>query len=226
MNDVIKRERERLARDLHDRLGQSLAGLKLDVAWLQRRLAQGTGATPAVVQRLSEMMTHIDASVDEVRAIAYTLRMPVLRPDELREALETHVRAMAARGGLNVFCDIEHDLPLSSEECMQIFRIVQEAITNTIRHAGASSIWVSLCALQTNIELRIRDDGQGLPTKAEGAREDAFGIQSMAERAHLINARFAILPAPQGGTLVHLILPLDSSRRTSTDSSSTQGKLR
>lgn len=219
MNDVMRREHERIARELHDRLGQTLAGLKMDVAWLQRRLLHGTMATPAVVRRLEEMMQHIDASVDEVRTIAYSLRTPTLSPEEMRDTLESHVRAMAARGNLSVYCDIDHDLPLSAEQCLQIFRIVQETLTNILRHANARGVWMSLSATSEGVELRIRDDGKGLRSAHLDGSPKTLGLQGMAERAGLIDARLTVQAAPQGGTIVHLVLPRGGAGLASSDSS-------
>lgn len=207
MNDVMKFERDRIARELHDRLGQTLTSLKMDLAWIRRRLGEESTSITIIDQRLVEMMHSVDFSVDEIRAITYALKAPALHPNELGAAIESHVRTMAGRGGLLVFCDVDHELRLTAEQSLQIFRIAQESITNILRHAQASSIWLSLQSTPSGIELRIRDDGRGIPSSRPDTPHGTLGLNGMAERAQFLGARLTIEPAPQGGTLVQLILP-------------------
>lgn len=207
MNELIKLERDRIARELHDRLGQTLTSLKMDLAWIRRRLGERATSITLIDQRLVEMMHSVDFSVDEIRAITYALKAPTLRPEELGDAIENHVRTMASRGGLLVYCDIDHDLPFGSEQAFQIFRIAQESITNILRHAQARSIWLSLQSTASGIDLRIRDDGRGIPAIRIDAPHGMLGLKGMAERAQSLGARLTIEPASQGGTLVQLFIP-------------------
>lgn len=216
-NDAIKRERERIARELHDRLGQALTALKLDMAWIKRRLNEGQAASTAISQRLSEMMSHIDISVDEVRSIAYALRTPAIGPQDLRELIESYVRSTATRGGLSVYCDIGHDLPLSGEQCQQTLHIVQEALTNILRHAAARTIWICLARAADGIELRIRDDGLGIRSASATGLRGTLGLAGMAERAHAVGARLTIEVPPQGGTLLRLVIPHSGSGAVPSD---------
>lgn len=207
MKDLIKRERERIARELHDRLGQTLTYLKLDVAWIKRRMRDGAAAAPVIEQRLEDIMAALDTSVDEVRNITYALRTAELQPGELKETLESHVRAMAEKSGLSAFCDIAGALPIDSNQALQIFLIAQEAMTNILRHSKAGTVWVSLETGNTGIDLRVRDDGTGMASSSGTTPRDNLGLTGMSERARSIGATLRVGPSPQGGTLVHLHLP-------------------
>lgn len=207
-DSVLQHERDRLSRELHDHLGQTLTGLKMDVAWLARRLSTGVTVDADIPGRLAEMSHCLDAAVDDVRDIARWLRTPGISPEELSIEIDAQVRIMAARAGLMVFCDIHHPIPLPPALSMDLVRIVQESVTNIIRHASARAIWICLHATPGRIDLRIRDDGKGVPATAQPGAPASVGLTGMFERAHRLGAQLSIQQPPQGGTLVHLQIPL------------------
>lgn len=189
-------ERTRIARDLHDRVGQSLAfvGFELD------RITRRTGGS-AVEAELAELRDEVRKVVAEVRDTLYDLRTDVSESEGMLATLRSYVRRVAERSGLSF--DFEGDearrLPLRQER--EVWRIAQEAITNAVRHAGATSVQVRWRHDGESALLEVRDDGRGLPTGSE-IRHDAYGVRGMRERAAAIGGRLTIGAADGGGTVV------------------------
>ena len=195
-------ERTRIARDLHDRVGQSLAfvGFELD------RLARAAAAGNAVEGDIADLREDVRRVVAEVRETLYDLRTDVTDRHDLVEALTTFLDRVADRTGLAV--DLDHEqtarLPLRQER--ELWRIAQEAVTNATRHAEPARISVRWYCDGQRAVLEVRDNGRGLPTADDGSaiapRPDAYGLRGMRERAAAIGARLTIGAADGGGTLV------------------------
>jgi signal transduction histidine kinase len=198
-------ERRRLRRDLHDGLGPALAGLTLRVDTLRNLLAGqfGRSAVADVDERLLELRSDIQATVLDVRRIVEGLRPPAL--DDL--GLAQAVRQLAERltQGSDLIADVRSDplprLPAAVE--IAAYRIVQEALTNTLRHARARNACVQLRSDPAGLGLEIRDDGTGqVPSRPEGV-----GLTSMRERAEEIHGSFLLQARPGEGTTVTVLLP-------------------
>jgi two-component system sensor histidine kinase UhpB len=189
-------ERHRIARELHDEVGQSLTAVLLEL----KRCADHT--SPAVREELHEVQEITRASLDEIRRIARRLRPGVL--EEL--GLVSAVKALASEfstAGLTVRHHVEAGLPpLRHDAELVLYRVAQESLTNVTRHAGARYADVHLRRVADAVELRVRDDGRGLGGSAEGT-----GIRGMRERALLIGAELALAARPEGGTEVRLTVP-------------------
>lgn len=193
----------RIARDLHDGIGQVLTGLKLDVAWIDRRLSKLDHPHPAIVQRLEDMRTNIDSAIDEVRRIAHGMVPGALEHRDLGHALETQTREFAHQAGLRVVIDRAFDIELPAPVATEFYRVAQEAMTNIARHAKATTVWVSYRRTRDAVELRIRDDGIGISrTSVAGS-----GLRHMRERAKSIGATLQVKAAVEKGTVVILRLP-------------------
>ena len=202
-------ERRRLRRDLHDGLGPSLASLHLEAGVL-RRLVR---SDPAAAERLvDEMQNDIRATIEDIRRVVHELRPPAL--DDLGLVPAIHVLAAklgrpdgasgAAPDGLQVRVDAPDDLPnLPAAVEVAAYRIVQEALTNIVRHANARCAVVCL-RLDGALHVEISDDGIGLVEGVGGG----LGLRSMRERTAELGGRFSVSGAAAGGTVVRAILPV------------------
>ncbi|MFD3823463.1 histidine kinase [Streptomyces sp. NPDC058625] len=190
-------ERRRIAQELHDEVGQSLTAVLLQL----KRVADH--ALPELREELSLVQETTRGSLDEIRRIARRLRPGVL--DEL--GLASALKALAAEfggEGLTVQHRLGPDLPdLGPEAELVLYRVAQEGLTNIARHAHARRAEISLRRTPSGVELRVRDDGQGIGAASEGA-----GIPGMRERALLVGADLDVGPAAAGGTLVRLVVPV------------------
>jgi two-component system, NarL family, sensor histidine kinase UhpB len=194
-----ERERLRVARELHDEIGQSLTAVTLR--------AEGAAADESVdsATQLRAIADDIRDSLDEVRRIARELRPEALDDLGLVNALITLCTRMAEQSGLRVVRDFPGGLPpLSSEEELVIYRIAQEGLTNAARHAQATEARVSLAAVDGWVVLRVSDDGVGLPADLP---RNTSGLAGMRERALLVDGLLQVSSAPGDGTTVELRVP-------------------
>jgi two-component system sensor histidine kinase UhpB len=189
-------ERHRVAQELHDEIGQTLTAVLLEL----KRVAD---AAPAPVRdQLRQVQETTRNSLDEIRRIARRLRPGVLEELGLTSALKALATEFSA-SGLAVRGQFDNDLPaLGRDVELVLYRVAQESLTNTARHAHAHHVDLTLRRGDGGVELRIRDDGRGLRDAGEGA-----GIRGMRERALLIGADLAVGSRAGGGTEVRLRVP-------------------
>jgi len=186
----VLEERQRIVRDMHDGLGGQLLGLKLQIG-------AGQLDTPAI-------QASLDASITDMRLIVDSLDMadePLL---ESLRAFEGRVRSVIEATGCTLLS--EHDLSgasLGPHSTLQVLRILQEAVTNTLRHARARTIWITSRQADGQIEISVRDDGQGFDNTGEGR-----GLSNMDFRARAIGGELTVESAPQRGACVSLLLPI------------------
>jgi two-component system sensor histidine kinase UhpB len=205
--EAQERERHRIARELHDEVGQTLTAVLLQL----KRVADRVPGELRDEVTLAQEATR--AGLDEIRRIARRLRPGVLEELGLASALRS-LAAEFTHHGLTVQHQIPGDLPpLAPEAELVLYRVAQEGLTNTARHALAARAALTLRPLPPSegggVELLVRDDGTGLGTAAEGA-----GIRGMRERALLIGADIHFAPAPGGGTDVRLRVPAPPGDRS------------
>jgi len=194
-----ERERQRIARELHDEIGQSLTAVLLGL----KRAADL--APPPVRAELAAVTETVRASLDEVRQVARRLRPDVLDDLGLVSALDALAADVAEASGMAVTVDLDPDLPgLGADGELVVYRIAQESLTNVARHAEAQAADLSLRREGAAVVLRVTDDGCGIGPDAEGA-----GIRGMRERALLVGAELHVGPHPGGGTEVLLRVPGD-----------------
>lgn len=208
MNAAREEERVRIARAVHDDLGHAFADLKLDLAWLDRRLDEhGLDRRSAPRRRIAEMSARAAEHLGVVRRIAADLRPAVLDAFGLPEAIEWAARQFESR--TRIPCSLELDpLPASPDDrrVTALFRIFQEILSNVARHAGASSVRVSLTATAESAVLSVADDGRGI-TAAEAADPLSMGLLGMRERAMEHGGAVAIEGVAGAGTTVTVTLP-------------------
>lgn len=196
-----EREREAISRELHDELGQMLTALRMDCVWLASYLRD---KDETARQRATTMRDHIDKTLDDVSRMSHELRPGVLDDLGLIDAVESLVSDYEQRTGMA--CIFEHrDVPeLPKTESTAIYRIVQEALTNSVRHSHATQVSVTMHRENGNLHVQVRDNGVGLPEDQEG---QGFGITGMQERAYIVGGELRIESAPGRGTSVICRVP-------------------
>lgn len=201
LQTVRDEEAKRIARGLHDELGQILTGLKLDLA-RSRRVSAGDGDEEAIA-RMSEQ---IDQAIDAVRRISADLRPPVLDRLGLGAGIDWLAREYEAKSGLSIVPHIS-DLrePIDGRVSIAIFRVVQEALTNVVRHARASSVTIDVVGHDDSLTVTIRDDGEGIPPAADGPL--SLGILGMRERVSLLGGTLHVRGEPGAGTTISVDVP-------------------
>jgi two-component system sensor histidine kinase UhpB len=197
-----EQERLRLARELHDEIGQSLAGLMLELDYAARRAPGGMS------QELREIRETARSLSEELREIVRGLRPEALDDLGLHSALVTLVKRFGQQSGIAIHRRIEPIPPrLSRDAELVIYRVGQESLTNIGRHSGASEAWFELTGSESGVVLRVADDGAGLNG---GGLSAGNGVRGMRERAMLIDADLRISDAPEGGLAVRLEVPSEA----------------
>jgi PAS domain S-box-containing protein len=198
-------ERTRIAREIHDELGQALTALKLDVAWLEtRRPRNNSGAF-----RLGDvsLTARIDETMQIVRRIASELRPSVLDPLGLEAGLECLVKEVAQRTGIAITLRADDFPRLPDQVASHAFRIIQEALTNVTRHSKATRVDVTVRRLATAIILAVEDNGVGFtPQSLSGLR--SLGLVGMRERALACGGTLMIRGEPGEGTAITVTIPV------------------
>jgi two-component system sensor histidine kinase UhpB len=197
---VQEGERQRIARELHDEVGQTLTGVMLQVEGLAGRIPE------ELREQLDELRETARHGTEEVRRIARRLRPEALEDLGLESALAALAAAIGDQAHLRIERRLEPGLPLSQEQELVVYRIAQEALTNVARHADATEVQLHLERTSGRAILTVRDDGGGLPP---GAFRSSQGIRGMRERAMLIGAQLTIEEPAAGGTEVQLSIPLE-----------------
>jgi signal transduction histidine kinase len=209
LQTVREEERTRIAREVHDELGQALTSCKLDLSWLAGRLPK---SQKPLIDKARALTAHMDSTIRTVRRIATELRPGILDHLGLGAALEWQANEFQTRTGIR--CEVRIDLgeqTLPAETSTSFFRIFQETLTNVIRHAGATHVVVHLKEEGERIIMEVKDNGRGI-SEGEIANPKSLGLLGMKERAALMGGEFKIAGARQGhGTRVTVAIPLKHS---------------
>lgn len=194
---AIANERNRLARDLHDSVAQTLYGLTLQFETARRKL--GSNQLTAVEEDLHDMQRSTQQTLQETRLLIFELRPPILEEEGLAAAINNRLELVEARSGLRVHKQIQAVGRLAPETELALYRISQEALNNIIKHAQASEITVALGQHDHKRTLQIRDDGLGFdPQQID--KHGGLGLKGMHERAARIDAQLRITSTPGQGT--------------------------
>lgn len=200
--DAREREKVRIARELHDELGQVLTVQQLDLEMLINEIES---MPPRARQRLAAMRSGIDDALRVTRRIASDLRPLVLDDLGLVAAFDWLLSQAKTRCGIECTLDVNGDATtLRSELATALFRIAQECLTNVMRHANARQVTLQLDISPQTITLRVQDDGRGVDPRAV---RHGLGLLGIQERARLLGGEATIEPAPGGGTVVQVRLP-------------------
>lgn len=202
---IKEEERKRIAREIHDQLGQSLLALRIDVSMLQERI----GATHPVLNELvGDALNHIDTAIRSVRAIINDLRPPVLDLG-LQAALEWQLEEFRQRTGIDctiLIRDANFHCELDDKRATTLFRIVQESLSNITRHAQATQVHIDLYEENHRLYLQIKDNGVGM---TDCKKINSFGLEGMKERINMLAGELTIDSSPDKGTTLALSMPLD-----------------
>ncbi|SDG56291.1 two-component system, NarL family, sensor histidine kinase UhpB [Lentzea fradiae] len=189
-------ERRRIAQELHDEVGQSLTAVLLSL----KRVSDQS--PPEVREELVQAQETTRSTLDEIRRIARRLRPGVLEELGLVSALKSLTTEISAQTDITVRRSFDKNLPpLDAETELVVYRVAQEGLTNTVRHAAATEIELCLKRRPSHVELRLTDNGRGIGSSPEGA-----GIRGMRERALLVGAELGVGPAGARGTEVRLVV--------------------
>jgi signal transduction histidine kinase len=206
LQNVREEEKTRIARELHDDLGQQLTALKMDLSTVEEAL--GTSADPETVRQISGMRRLIDATVASVRRIAADLRPVMLDDLGLIPAIEWLANDFTNRYGINVERRIEvGGISFTPGGATTLFRIVQEALTNVARHAEATHVTLTVRIEADTCAVQVADNGQG-SSRPVTAAEKTFGLLGIRERAHMLGGTFEIHTARGKGFTLTVIFPL------------------
>ena len=204
LQTVREEEKARIARELHDELGQSLTGLKMDVADI---LTQLKPEQTQAIARAGAMKSLIETTVASVRRIATELRPLMLDDLGLVPTVEWLTHDFSKRTGIEVALQVpDFEFHVASDLATTIFRVLQESLTNVARHAGASHVDVTLSATNNDVQLHVRDNGKGIDAMAVGGAR-TLGLLGMRERARMLGGELIVDGAPGRGTAITLMVP-------------------
>lgn len=195
-------ERANIAREIHDELGQVMAVIKMDLAWLQRKYASNEG----ILKKTTEAIELVDSTIRSIKKICTELRPGILDHLGIIAAIQWQAEEFQTRTG--IICDVEAegDIHLDSDRSTALFRIFQEALTNVMRHSGATKIVAKIYSRDNNVVLEIADNGRGIADE-EISRHASFGILGMHERVYPWKGTVNISGRPNEGTRIIVTLP-------------------
>jgi signal transduction histidine kinase len=203
LQNVREEERKRFSRELHDDLGQRLTGLKLSLSWMASRLKEGK---PTAVSDVDEMRHQMDSAIGSVRRIAAELRPRVMDDLDFKEALTWQTKEFFKHSGIQIELDLDAaDRVKEDGLATALFRIVQEALTNVVRHSGADKVLVSLHHANDQLTLVVSDNGRGFVLDGGSG---GVGLVSMRERCGAIGAIFNVNSYPGAGTRIEVAVTM------------------
>jgi signal transduction histidine kinase len=206
---VKERERKRIAQDIHDDLGQNLLVLKMDATALWASL---DGMHLALGQRVSLLLANINATIQSVKSIINDLHPATLQLG-LLAGMEWQLMQFMRTSGID--CQLVatggDDLGLGEESVSAVFRIFQESLTNIARHAEATKVEVTLLRDARGVSMTIKDNGKGLEPGYR-RKPNSFGLMGIKERAHALDAEFAIKSSPENGTVLTIFIAIQDHR--------------
>jgi len=213
IQSVREEERARIAREIHDELGQSLTALKMDIMWIYGRMGNYVKSSEQIDSTMKSMVSIIDSTINTVRRIATELRPSVLDDLGLVTAIEWQTQEFQNRTGIRCkFRSTTRELNLNREHSTAIFRILQETLTNVARHSRATQVQIRLEVHAHHITMEITDNGRGV-TKDELENKTSLGLLGMKERAGLMGGTVEIHGSPSSGTTVSIAIPRASPEK-------------
>ncbi|MBK7132772.1 MAG: PAS domain S-box protein [Bacteroidales bacterium] len=211
MNEVLENERSQIALNLHDDLGQKLTALNMDLAWLKARIGV---QSRTVENKLRQMTLLMNEAIDSIQKISYGLRPSILDDLGLIPALEWQIKEFIRTSG--ILCKtsfVPKEIEIDSQSALIIFRVVQEALTNVVRHSKATKVHVILTIRGEILEVTVEDNGKGIEAeKIENPK--SFGLAGMRERILLVGGEFIISGKPGEGTIIQVRIPLCLKAKT------------
>jgi signal transduction histidine kinase len=202
---VREEERTRIARKIHDDLGQALTALKIDLSWLDKKL---TNKQDLIGEKLRSMVTLINETVETVHNVSADLRPGILDDFGLPAALEWQAEEFQKRTGMECRTSVPaSEFNLNKEKSTNLFRIVQESLTNVMRHADATKVEINLNEKNGLLLLEVVDNGKGI-SDAAITNPKSFGLIGIKERVHSLGGQVHIVGTPDEGTRLTVKMPI------------------
>jgi signal transduction histidine kinase len=206
LQTVAEQEKAGLSRELHDELGGLLVAARMDLSWLEERLGSGDPEVRAYFRRVQDAL---QSGVDIKRRVIESLRPTLLDNLGLVPALNWQVSESCERAGLrHIERYPQQELRLTSQASIAVFRIVQEALANVLKHARATTVEISIEIAPPWLLVRVQDDGAGIPLERLRALR-AHGLAAMRHRARGLGGQWEVQRPPAGGTRIEVRLPLE-----------------
>ena len=203
LDEIRENERALISREIHDQLGQSLTALKIDLNWLSRQIAKDSKES-AKVEGMIDLVT---GTIRDVQRISFELRPAILDDLGLGAAVEWYCEEFANRTGLKLQIEIDDVQTESISKNLAIYRVLQESLTNIIRHADAKKVNVKLYKIKKDIVLLIQDNGIGIsPDKISSSK--SLGLMGMSERVKYLDGHMEITSPGKVGTIVKIYIPI------------------
>jgi len=209
VQSVREEERTRIAREIHDELGQALTGLKMGLSWLDKKLSEVGNVVPRpLLEQITSMSKLVDTTIQTVREISTELRPGVLDDLGLTAAIEWQAQEFQTQTGIRCkFTSSPENITLDQDRSTAIFRIFQETLTNVARHANATRVNVRLKEKADDLILKVRDNGKGI-TESEISNPKSLGLLGMRERALLFGGEVKISGIQGKGATITVRIPL------------------
>ncbi len=224
---IREEERTRIAREVHDQLGQSLSAVTIDLTWLREKLPQ---QERALKEKVLGIERHISRTMESVREICRELRPPIFDDFGLPTAVRWYLREFQDKTGIQCTATIDEELTVCDKAItMVIFRIFQEAMTNILRHADATRVQATLKNSAKGIHLKVKDNGTGI-TADQATNPMSLGILGIRERVRFWGGKSSFSGSPGKGTAVTVSIPINRkntsprSRQAAPDMTLTGGK--
>jgi signal transduction histidine kinase len=194
-------ERKRIANDLHDSLGPLLSSVKLNMNSIDVHNEQDE-------EIISKASKRIDEIIKSLRQISYNLLPNTLQRNGLNEALREFVKDIRSRHEMQVHLSLLKEINISKEKEIHIFRILQEMIHNTLKHANAKNLYIGITEENGNLQVMVKDDGKGFDMEKSKKESRGLGLKSLESRTEILNGQLSFESSPNKGTSYFLKAPL------------------
>lgn len=210
--EIQEQERTRISRDLHDEIGQALTAINVNLASVRQALPN---PPPKVAQRIADALQILEQTMVTVHRFSRELRPAMLDDLGLVPSLRCHLKGFTERTGIHVRLSTERIdgvERLDSDRKTVIYRVVQEGLNNTAKHAAARQVTISIAEVDQRVRLEIQDDGRGFDSAGQAAdgTSNRLGLLGISERVRLVNGEFAVNSQPGRGTLLRVTIPFKS----------------
>lgn len=205
IESIREEQNQRIAREVHDELGQLLTGINLEIMWIAKKHAQ----TPDIVERMGILSEIVTETIGTVRKISSDLRPRLLDQLGIFPAIESLLKEFQNRTSIKISLTLpQENIEIENTAATTIFRILQEALTNITRHAACTLVTVNVWKQGTKmLVMSIKDNGRGFDYSKISAEAKTLGLIGMRERANILNGSLDVLTVPGGGTEVVLEIP-------------------
>lgn len=203
MEKARESERKTIARELHDDLGQALTAVKMDLGIVKQRVGD-----QELILRISKASDLVGETIKTVQRLTSQLRPEIIDDLGLEAAIKWYTKEFSQRNGIEIYLDMDSEIPLSPDDSLTVFRIMQESLTNIARHSKASRVEISFSNDNGIIHFKVSDNGVGIKEDGLNSKK-SFGIIGIKERAISLAGSCSIYSNNGEGTVIHLSFPLN-----------------